>query len=26
MDVLSPLKDGVIADWEIADCIWDHAF
>ncbi|XP_022729061.1 actin-related protein 4-like [Durio zibethinus] len=26
MEVLSPLKDGVVVDWEIVDSIWDHAF
>ncbi|XVF47470.1 hypothetical protein PTKIN_Ptkin03bG0111200 [Pterospermum kingtungense] len=26
MDVLSPLKDGVVVDWDIVDSIWDHAF
>ncbi|KAL5748922.1 hypothetical protein ACOSQ2_026219 [Xanthoceras sorbifolium] len=26
MEVLSPLKDGVLADWDIVDSIWDHAF
>ncbi|GAA0147424.1 hypothetical protein Leryth_011964 [Lithospermum erythrorhizon] len=26
MEVLSPLKDGIVADWEIAENIWDHAF
>ncbi|KAJ8749404.1 hypothetical protein K2173_018897 [Erythroxylum novogranatense] len=25
MEVLSPLKDGVVVDWDIADSIWDHA-
>ncbi|RYR63244.1 hypothetical protein Ahy_A04g021043 [Arachis hypogaea] len=24
--VLSPLKDGIIANWDIVDNIWDHAF
>ncbi|RYR29289.1 hypothetical protein Ahy_B01g053653 [Arachis hypogaea] len=24
--VLSPLKDGIVADWDIVDNIWDHAF
>uniref|UniRef100_A0A6N2N2J3 Actin-related protein 4 n=1 Tax=Salix viminalis TaxID=40686 RepID=A0A6N2N2J3_SALVM len=24
--VLSPLKDGIVADWDIVDSIWDHAF
>lgn len=24
--VLSPLKDGVVVDWDIVDSIWDHAF
>ncbi|XXG71172.1 hypothetical protein AAC387_Pa07g0487 [Persea americana] len=26
MEVLSPIKDGVIVDWDIVDSIWDHAF
>ncbi|XP_057969357.1 actin-related protein 4 [Malania oleifera] len=26
MEVVSPIKDGVIADWDIVDSIWDHAF
>ncbi|KAK4267975.1 hypothetical protein QN277_024686 [Acacia crassicarpa] len=26
MEVLSPLKDGIVADWDIVDSIWDHAF
>ncbi|GAB2295388.1 Actin- protein 4 [Dionaea muscipula] len=26
MEVLSPIKDGVVADWDIVDAIWDHAF
>ncbi|KAG9144413.1 hypothetical protein Leryth_017539 [Lithospermum erythrorhizon] len=26
MEVLSPLKDGIVADWEIAENIWDHTF
>ncbi|XP_027069456.2 actin-related protein 4-like, partial [Coffea arabica] len=26
MEVLSPIKDGIIADWEIVESIWDHAF
>lgn len=26
MEVLSPLKDGVVADWDIVDSIWEHAF
>ncbi|KAI4347161.1 hypothetical protein L6164_007999 [Bauhinia variegata] len=26
MEVLSPLKDGVVVDWDIVDNIWDHAF
>ncbi|QHN78194.1 Actin-related protein [Arachis hypogaea] len=25
MEVLSPLKNGVVADWNIVDNIWDHA-
>ncbi|KAL9433292.1 hypothetical protein AB3S75_028177 [Citrus x aurantiifolia] len=26
MEVLSPVKDGVVVDWDIVDSIWDHAF
>ncbi|MQL74324.1 hypothetical protein Taro_006673 [Colocasia esculenta] len=26
MEVVSPIKDGVIVDWDIVDNIWDHAF
>ncbi|KAK4787891.1 hypothetical protein SAY86_011724 [Trapa natans] len=26
MEVLSPFKDGVVADWDVVDHIWDHAF
>nr|XP_027071105.1 actin-related protein 4-like isoform X1 [Coffea arabica]XP_027071107.1 actin-related protein 4-like [Coffea arabica] len=26
MEVLSPIKDGIVADWEIVESIWDHAF
>ncbi|CAI0450629.1 unnamed protein product, partial [Linum tenue] len=26
MEVLSPIKDGVVMDWDIVDSIWDHAF
>ncbi|XP_078442343.1 actin-related protein 4 [Wolffia australiana] len=26
MDVASPIKDGVVVDWDIVDNIWDHAF
>ncbi|VFQ86681.1 unnamed protein product [Cuscuta campestris] len=26
MEAISPIKDGVVADWEIVDNIWDHAF
>nr|XP_027186620.1 actin-related protein 4 isoform X3 [Cicer arietinum] len=26
MEVLSPLKDGIVADWDIVDSIWEHAF
>jgi actin-like protein 6A len=26
MEMLSPLKDGVIVDWDIVDSIWEHAF
>ncbi|CAN1241760.1 Actin-related protein 4, partial [Linum perenne] len=26
MEVLSPIKDGVVVDWDIVDSIWDHAF
>ncbi|KAH1251773.1 Actin-related protein 4A [Glycine max] len=25
MEVLSPLKNGVVVDWNIVDNIWDHA-
>ncbi|KAF2325539.1 hypothetical protein GH714_030061 [Hevea brasiliensis] len=25
MEVLSPIKDGVVVDWDIVDSIWDHA-
>ncbi|KAG7944536.1 hypothetical protein I3843_15G106800 [Carya illinoinensis] len=25
MEVLSPIKDGVVVDWEMVDSIWDHA-
>ncbi|KAF7851910.1 hypothetical protein BT93_L1625 [Corymbia citriodora subsp. variegata] len=26
MEVVSPFKDGIVADWDIVDNIWDHAF
>ncbi|CAK7349750.1 unnamed protein product [Dovyalis caffra] len=26
MEVLSPFKDGIVADWDMVDSIWDHAF
>ncbi|PON39018.1 Actin-related protein [Trema orientale] len=26
MEVLSPTKDGIVADWDLVDSIWDHAF
>ncbi|XP_062158094.1 actin-related protein 4 isoform X1 [Alnus glutinosa] len=26
MEVLSPIKDGVVLDWDMVDSIWDHAF
>ncbi|XP_074307996.1 actin-related protein 4 isoform X1 [Silene latifolia] len=26
MEVLSPFKDGAVADWDIVDSIWHHAF
>ncbi|KAI5660170.1 hypothetical protein M9H77_28963 [Catharanthus roseus] len=26
MEVLSPIKDGIVADWDIVESIWDHAF
>ncbi|KAF5730378.1 actin-related protein 4-like [Tripterygium wilfordii] len=26
MEVLSPLKDGIVVDWDMVDSIWDHAF
>ncbi|KAI8548174.1 hypothetical protein RHMOL_Rhmol07G0252100 [Rhododendron molle] len=25
MEVLSPIKDGVVVDWDIVENIWDHA-
>ena len=24
--VVSPIKDGIVVDWDIVDNIWDHAF
>lgn len=24
--VLSPIKDGMVVDWDIVENIWDHAF
>lgn len=26
MEVISPFKDGVVADWDMVDNIWNHAF
>ncbi|KAL3570894.1 hypothetical protein D5086_028143 [Populus alba] len=26
MEVLSPFKDGIVADWDMVDSIWNHAF
>ncbi|KAL6973551.1 Actin-related protein 4 [Sarracenia purpurea var. burkii] len=26
MEVLSPMKDGVVLDWDMVESIWDHAF
>nr|XP_016453462.1 PREDICTED: actin-related protein 4-like [Nicotiana tabacum] len=26
MEVLSPIKDGMVVDWDIVENIWDHAF
>uniref|UniRef100_A0A453NKJ9 Actin-related protein 4 n=1 Tax=Aegilops tauschii subsp. strangulata TaxID=200361 RepID=A0A453NKJ9_AEGTS len=26
MEVISPLKDGTVIDWEVVDNIWNHAF
>ncbi|XP_050367435.1 actin-related protein 4 [Argentina anserina] len=26
MEVLSPIKDGVVVDWDAVESIWDHAF
>ncbi|PHT52939.1 Actin-related protein 4 [Capsicum baccatum] len=26
MEVISPIKDGVVVDWDIVENIWDHAF
>ncbi|KAM1256938.1 hypothetical protein EV1_030734 [Malus domestica] len=26
MEVLSPIKDGVVVDWDAVEGIWDHAF
>ncbi|CAM8977114.1 unnamed protein product [Rhodiola kirilowii] len=26
MEIISPLKDGLVADWDIVESIWDHAF
>ncbi|XP_030535458.1 actin-related protein 4 [Rhodamnia argentea] len=26
MEVVSPFKDGIVADWDIVDNIWEHAF
>lgn len=24
--VLSPIKDGIVSDWDLVDNIWEHAF
>ncbi|OUZ99180.1 Actin-related protein [Macleaya cordata] len=26
MEVLSPIKDGVVVDWDMVDNVWEHAF
>ncbi|KAK4342356.1 hypothetical protein RND71_038172 [Anisodus tanguticus] len=26
MEVISPIKDGMVVDWDIVENIWDHAF
>ncbi|KAJ4879461.1 Actin-related protein 4 [Raphanus sativus] len=26
MEILSPIKDGVVSDWDLVDNIWEHAF
>lgn len=26
MEVIPALKDGIVADWDVVDSIWDHAF
>jgi actin-like protein 6A len=26
MEVLSPIKDGIVSDWDLVDNIWEHAF
>ncbi|KAJ0975119.1 hypothetical protein J5N97_017084 [Dioscorea zingiberensis] len=26
MEVISPIRDGIVVDWDIVDNIWDHAF
>ncbi|CAH9084790.1 unnamed protein product [Cuscuta epithymum] len=26
MEALSPIKEGIVADWDIVENIWDHAF
>ncbi|KAL1214300.1 Actin-related protein 4 [Cardamine amara subsp. amara] len=26
MEVLSPMKDGIVSDWDLVDNIWEHAF
>ncbi|KAH7663119.1 actin-like protein 6A protein [Dioscorea alata] len=26
MEVISPIRDGVVVDWDVVDKIWDHAF
>ncbi|KAF2588913.1 hypothetical protein F2Q70_00040185 [Brassica cretica] len=26
MEILSPIKDGIVSDWDLVDNIWEHAF
>ncbi|ESQ27779.1 hypothetical protein EUTSA_v10018569mg [Eutrema salsugineum] len=26
MEILSPIKDGIVSDWDIVDNVWEHAF
>ncbi|KAL1216824.1 Actin-related protein 4A [Cardamine amara subsp. amara] len=26
MEILSPIKDGIVADWDMVDNVWEHAF